>query len=162
MLPASIRLPSESRSGLCGTSPATGGADATLRHVESKRALRVTLAGARSGEYVIVEEREHGFLVLAPDASMAAIRRRHEVTPATLAEFAAEYGPVQPPDGEGWRRRRGEGRRARPCVHRQPNVGDYCRKSSPNSASMCERRMERRRASANSRTSTARVTLASR
>jgi hypothetical protein len=32
---------------------------------------------------------------------MAAIRRRHGLDPATLAEFEAEYGPAQPPDGEG-------------------------------------------------------------
>jgi hypothetical protein len=69
--------------------------------VESERALRVTLAGDRSGDFIIVEEREDGFLVLEPDASMAAIRRRHSLTPATLAEFEAEYGPVLPRDGEG-------------------------------------------------------------
>jgi hypothetical protein len=32
---------------------------------------------------------------------MEAIRRRHDLTPATLDEFEAEYGPVQAPDGEG-------------------------------------------------------------
>ena len=69
--------------------------------MESERELRVTLAGDRSGNYVIVEEREDGLLILAPDASMAAIRRRHGLEPATLAEFEAEYGPLQPPDGEG-------------------------------------------------------------
>jgi hypothetical protein len=90
---ASIRLPSEDQ---CGQGP-----DATLRQVESQRALRVTLAGDRSGDYVIVEEREDGSLILAPDTSMAAIRRRHGLKPATLAELEAEYGPVQPPDGEG-------------------------------------------------------------
>jgi hypothetical protein len=79
----------------------TGGPGGTLRHVESERALPVTLAGDRSGDYVIVEEREDGSLVLAPVISMAAIRRRHGLEPATLAEFEAEYGPVQPPDGEG-------------------------------------------------------------
>ena len=79
----------------------TGGPGATLRQVESERALRVTLAGDRSGNYVIVEQREDGSLVLAPDASMAAIRRRHGAAPATLAEFEAECGPLQPSDGEG-------------------------------------------------------------
>lgn len=78
----------------------TGGPDATLRQVESQRELHVTLAGRLSGDYVIVDEREDGSLVLAPDTSMAAIRRRHGAEPATLAEFEAEYGPVQPPDGE--------------------------------------------------------------
>jgi hypothetical protein len=69
--------------------------------VESERELRVTLAGDRSGNYLIVEEREDGSLVLVPDTSMATIRRRPGLEPATLAEFEAEYGPVQPPDGEG-------------------------------------------------------------
>jgi hypothetical protein len=69
--------------------------------VESERELRVTLAGDRSGDYVIVDERKDGSLVLAPDTSIAAFRRRHGLTPATLAEFEGEYGPVQPPDGEG-------------------------------------------------------------
>lgn len=54
-----------------------------------------------SGDYVIVEKREDGSLVLQPDTSMEAIRRRHHATPATLEEFEAEYGPLQPPDGEG-------------------------------------------------------------
>jgi len=69
--------------------------------VKSERELRVTLAGDRSGDYVIVDEREDGLLILAPDTSMVAIRCRHGLEPATLAEFEAEYGPVQPPDGEG-------------------------------------------------------------
>ena len=32
---------------------------------------------------------------------MEAIRCRHDATSATLEELEAEYGPVQPPDGEG-------------------------------------------------------------
>jgi hypothetical protein len=66
-----------------------------------ERASHVTVEGDVSGEYIIVEEREDGSLVLQPDTSMEAIRRRHNATPATLEEFEAEYGPVQPPDGEG-------------------------------------------------------------
>jgi hypothetical protein len=61
----------------------------------------VTLSGDRAGEYVIEEERPDGRLVLARDTSIAAIRRRHDLTPATLAELEEEYGPVRPPDGEG-------------------------------------------------------------
>jgi hypothetical protein len=83
------------------TAAQAGCRDATLPHVESERAPRVTLGGDRSGDYVIAEEREDGSLVLAPDTSMAPIRRRHGLEPATLAEFEAEYGPVLPPDGEG-------------------------------------------------------------
>ena len=69
--------------------------------MESERALGVTLSGDRSGGYVIVDERKDGFLILAPDTSMRAIRRSHGLEPATLAEFEAECGPVQLPDGEG-------------------------------------------------------------
>ncbi len=67
----------------------------------TERAEHVTLSGDRSGEYVVVEERPDGSLVVAPDTSADAILRRHTLTPATLEEFEAEYGPVQPPDGEG-------------------------------------------------------------
>jgi hypothetical protein len=66
-----------------------------------QRASHVTLDGGMSGDYVIVEKREDGSLVLQPDTSIEAIRRRHDATPATLEDFEAEYGPVQPPDGEG-------------------------------------------------------------
>lgn len=66
-----------------------------------QRASHVTLNGDLSGDYIIVERREDGSLVLQPDTSMEAIRRRHNATSATLEEFEAEYGPLQPPDGEG-------------------------------------------------------------
>ena len=59
-------------------------------------ATHVTL----TGDYVVVDKREDGSLVIEPDTSMEAIRRRHSATPATLEEFEAEYGPVGPPDGE--------------------------------------------------------------
>jgi hypothetical protein len=61
----------------------------------------VTLSGDRAGDYVVTEERPDGALVLVPDTSITAIRKRHGLTPATLAELEAEYGPIQPPDGEG-------------------------------------------------------------
>jgi hypothetical protein len=61
----------------------------------------VTLSGDRAGEYIIEEERPDGALLLVPDTMIAAIRRRHDLTPATLAELEEEYGPVRPPDGEG-------------------------------------------------------------
>jgi hypothetical protein len=51
----------------------------------------------------LVEERPDGSLVLAADTSADAILCRHNMTPATLEEFEAEYVPVQPPDGEGKR-----------------------------------------------------------
>jgi hypothetical protein len=61
----------------------------------------VTLSGDRAGEYLIQEERPDGALLLVPDTSAAAIRARHGLTPATLAEFEEEHGPVRGPDGEG-------------------------------------------------------------
>jgi hypothetical protein len=61
----------------------------------------VTLSGDIVGEYVVKDKRPGGELRLVPDTSIAAIRRRHDLTPATLAEFEEEYGPVRPPDGEG-------------------------------------------------------------
>jgi hypothetical protein len=61
----------------------------------------VTLSGDRAGEYFIEEERPDGALLLVPDTSIAAIRKRHVLTPATLAEFEEEYGRVGPPDGKG-------------------------------------------------------------
>ena len=65
------------------------------------RQAHVTLSGDIVGEYVLVEQGEDGELTLAPDTSIAAIRKRHGLEPATLAEFEAEHGPVLPPDGEG-------------------------------------------------------------
>lgn len=61
----------------------------------------VKLSGDRNGEYLITEERPDGSLTLVPDTSFEAIRERLGTEPATLAEFEAEHGPVQPPDGEG-------------------------------------------------------------
>jgi hypothetical protein len=61
----------------------------------------VRLSGDRDGEYVVTEERPDGSLTLVPDTSIEAIRKRLGTEPGTLAEFEAEYGPVQPPDGEG-------------------------------------------------------------
>lgn len=65
------------------------------------RQAHVTLSGDIVGEYVVTAQRQGGELTLVPDTSIAAIRKRHGLEPATLAEFEAEYGPVLPPDGEG-------------------------------------------------------------
>jgi hypothetical protein len=54
-------------------------------------AAHVMLSGDVTGEYVVVEQRDDGKLVIEPDTSMEAIRRRHDATPATLEEFEAEY-----------------------------------------------------------------------
>jgi hypothetical protein len=66
-----------------------------------ERAPHVTLSGDVSGEYVVVERRDDGSLVVAPDTSAEAILHRLDMEPATLEEFEAEYGPLQPPDGDG-------------------------------------------------------------
>lgn len=65
----------------------------------------VTLAGDRDGEYVILEERPDGTLVLTPEAVADASLRRLGGRPATKDEFdafLAEHGDVMlPPDDEG-------------------------------------------------------------
>ena len=63
--------------------------------------VHVTLSGDIEGDYLIEEERPDGALLLVPDTSAAALLRRLGHQRATLAEFEVEYGPVQPPDGEG-------------------------------------------------------------
>jgi hypothetical protein len=69
--------------------------------VAVERVPHVTFSRDRSGDYVVVEERDDGALVVAPDTSADAMLRRLDMTPATLDELEAEYGPIQPPDGEG-------------------------------------------------------------
>lgn len=61
----------------------------------------VRLSGDHAGEYVVTEECPDGSLTLVPDTSFEAIRKRLGTKPGMLADFEAEYGPVQPPDGEG-------------------------------------------------------------
>jgi hypothetical protein len=64
--------------------------------------LKVTLTEPGvAGDYVVAERHADGSLLLEPDTSIEAIRRRHNLKPATLAEFEAAYGPVLAPDGEG-------------------------------------------------------------
>jgi len=60
----------------------------------------VKLSGDINGEYIVKDERPDGELTLVPDTSAEAILDRLGHTPATLAEFENEYGPVLPPDGE--------------------------------------------------------------
>lgn len=76
-------------------------ARAKLIRMAVERATHVTLSGDVSGDYVVVEKRDDGSLLVAPDTSANAILRRHNMTRATLEEFEAEYGSIQPPDGEG-------------------------------------------------------------
>jgi hypothetical protein len=55
----------------------------------------VKLSGDIEGPYVVEESRDDGRLLVAPDTSAQAIRKRLGTEPVTLAEFEAEYGPVQ-------------------------------------------------------------------
>lgn len=62
---------------------------------------RVTLAGGRTGDYLIAEERPDGSLLLRPDTSVEAILDRMGARPATLEEFQADHGRLQASDAEG-------------------------------------------------------------
>jgi hypothetical protein len=76
-----------------------GQASAIIHRMELH--AHVELSDDRVGEYRVTEERPDGSLTLVPDTSFEAIRKRLGTEPATLAEFEAEFGSVQPPDGEG-------------------------------------------------------------
>jgi hypothetical protein len=69
--------------------------------VKEQQMPHVTLAGDRTGEYVIAEERADGTLVLLPDTSVAAILARMGAEPASLEDFEAEHGPLGPGDDDG-------------------------------------------------------------
>jgi hypothetical protein len=68
--------------------------------MKEDRVARITLSGDRSGHYVLVEERSDGSLVVAPDTSIEAIRRRMGTRPMTAEEFEGHFGEL-PRDGEG-------------------------------------------------------------
>jgi hypothetical protein len=65
----------------------------------------VTLAGDRDGEYVVLEERPDGTLLLTPETVARASLRRIGARPANKMEietFLAEHGDAMlPPDAEG-------------------------------------------------------------
>ncbi|HVR04672.1 MAG TPA: hypothetical protein VMS02_01435 [Solirubrobacteraceae bacterium] len=65
------------------------------------RQAHVTLSGDIAGEYVVTAQQPSGELTLVPDTGIIAIRKRHDLEPATLAELEAEHGPILPPDGDG-------------------------------------------------------------
>jgi hypothetical protein len=84
---ASTALPSE----------ATQGTDGAKWHTEVMAVpAHVTLAGDLSGEYLV----EDGRLVIRPDTSAEAIRRRLGVEPISRQEFERELGHL-PHDDEG-------------------------------------------------------------
>ena len=60
----------------------------------------VTLRGDIAGEYVVEDRRPDGRLVLAPDTSIGAIRRRLGTQPMSAEEFGRHFGDL-PTDGEG-------------------------------------------------------------
>lgn len=57
--------------------------------------------GGLEGEYIVEDVQSDGRLIVRPADSAAAMRARHGLTPATLEEFEAVYGPLAPPDDEG-------------------------------------------------------------
>ena len=61
----------------------------------------VTLAGDRTGDYLVAEERPDGTPVLLPDTSAEATLDRLGARPASLEEFETEHGRLSAPDGEG-------------------------------------------------------------
>lgn len=68
---------------------------------EKEDALGLEIANMPPAEREFVTTILLRMLVISPDASAQVIRERLGHESATLAEFEAEYGPVQPPDGEG-------------------------------------------------------------
>jgi hypothetical protein len=82
-----------------GKPPAAALASATIHNMELH--AHVEFSDDRVGEYLVSEERPDGSLTLVPDTSFEAARKRLGTRPGTLADFEAEYGPVNPPDGEG-------------------------------------------------------------
>jgi hypothetical protein len=60
----------------------------------------IRLTGDRSGEYLVIEERTDGSLVVAPDTSIEAIRKRAGTRAMTPEEFGEHFGDL-PSDDEG-------------------------------------------------------------
>jgi hypothetical protein len=58
----------------------------------------VTLAGDLSGEYLVEEVLEDGRLVIRPDTSADAIRRRLGVESVSPEEFEREFGQLSQDD----------------------------------------------------------------
>ncbi|MCL2395629.1 MAG: hypothetical protein FWC87_13205 [Acidimicrobiaceae bacterium] len=60
--------------------------------MDESRTVEVT--GALSGRYELLEEREDGTVVLAPDTSIAAIRQRLGTEPVSDEEFDELFGDL--------------------------------------------------------------------
>jgi hypothetical protein len=63
-------------------------------------AAHITVAGDLAGEYVVDEVLDDGRLVIRPDTSAAAIRRRQGLEPISPEEFDQVFGEL-PTDQEG-------------------------------------------------------------
>jgi hypothetical protein len=88
--------------------------------MRAQRATHVILSGDLSGDYIVVEQRDDGSVLVKPDTSMAAIHRRHGLTPATLEEFEPEQGGIPAARRRGLACRKAVGRpgRRRSCSMR--------------------------------------------
>ena len=89
--------------------PAAALCRAKLRRMESPRPRRVTLSGELSGEYLVIEQRSDGSLVLAPDPSRRAGSPSARQAPAGLGSLfsgllarPAPGPPDVPAILEGW------------------------------------------------------------
>jgi hypothetical protein len=69
--------------------------------VSSRRPIRVTLSGDRSGEYVVVQERPDGSLVLEPEESRRSAARPRQRRPARGGLAALLSGMVTNSSGDG-------------------------------------------------------------
>jgi hypothetical protein len=64
------------------------------------RQAHVTLSGDIVGDYVVEDRRSDGTLMLVPDTSIAAIRKRLGTEPMSAEEFELHFGDL-PTDDEG-------------------------------------------------------------
>jgi hypothetical protein len=64
------------------------------------RQAHVTLSGDIVGDYVVEDRRSDGTLMLVPDTSIDAIRKRLGTEPMSAEEFERRFGDL-PTDGEG-------------------------------------------------------------
>jgi hypothetical protein len=63
--------------------------------------MKVTLTEpGLEGDYIVEERHEDGSLLLAPDTSIEAIRKRLGTRPMSSEEFEEHFGHL-PSDGEG-------------------------------------------------------------
>jgi hypothetical protein len=66
---------------------------------ESPMKVTLTEPGV-AGDYIVAERHPDGTVVLAPDTSIAAIRKRLGTRPMTSEEFEEHFGEL-PSDAEG-------------------------------------------------------------